>query len=125
MWSPRVAAAPEPIMTDPNPTVRMPIPEEPGGPTTPPPAPAPPDPATLPPPSWPAPDARTRRTRSDDGRLGSVVFGSILLGLGLWFFAEHTLRLDMPDIEWSQAWPVILIVIGAWIVLGAVRDRRS
>jgi hypothetical protein len=125
MGSPRVAAESEPIMTDPNPTVRMPIPEEPAAHAAPPPAPAPPDVATPPPPSWPAPDARAWRRRSNDGRLGSVVFGLIVLGVGLWFFAEQTLRLEMPDIEWRQAWPVILIAIGAWIVLGAMRDRRS
>jgi hypothetical protein len=51
------------------------------------------------------------------------VFGLILLALGLWFFASETLELEMPDISWGQAWPVILILIGAWIVLGTMRLR--
>lgn len=108
-------------MTDPNPTVRMPIPEGSPGPTSPPPPPGPP---TAPQPPQP-PDGWARRTRSGNGRLGSVVFGLVVLGLGLWFFAEQTLELDMPDISWGQAWPVILIAIGAWIVLGAMRGRQS
>lgn len=108
-------------MTDPNPTVRMPIPDEPPAPTS---APPPTTEATPPPP--PSVDTwATRRSRAGDGRLGSVVVGLIVLGVGLWFFAEQTLDLDMPDISWGQAWPVILIAIGAWIVLGAVRERRS
>jgi hypothetical protein len=110
-------------MTDPNPTVRMPIPEEP-------PAPSVTPPTAVPPPATPAsavagppPAARPRSTRSDDGRLGSVIFGLILLGVGLWYFAEHTLGLDLPEIRWSEAWPLILIGIGAWIVIGAMRRR--
>lgn len=109
-------------MTDPNPTVRMPIPDEPSASTaTPPPLPASPPPPTAPPPV----DSWASRRRSSDGRLGPVVVGLIVLGFGLWFFAEQTLELDMPDISWGQAWPVIFIAIGAWIVLGAMRDQRS
>jgi uncharacterized integral membrane protein len=63
------------------------------------------------------------RPGQDAGRLGSIVFGLIVLGLGLWFFASETLELEMPDISWRQAWPVILILIGAWIVLGTMRRR--
>ena len=47
-----------------------------------------------------------------------MVFGLVVLGLGLWFFAEQTLELDMPDISWGQAWPVILIAIA--VVVGFV-----
>jgi uncharacterized integral membrane protein len=108
--------------------------------------PAPPDPGTLggapppgapppgatpsaAPPSWDAPPpawttaAPAARPGQDAGRLGSIVFGLILLALGLWFFASETLELEMPDISWGQAWPVILILIGAWIVLGTMRRR--
>ena len=31
--------------------------------------------------------------------------------------------LDLPDLDWGQLWPVILIAIGAWIVLTAMRQR--
>ena len=30
----------------------------------------------------------------------------------------------MPTIRWSQFWPVILIVIGAVVLLGALRRER-
>jgi hypothetical protein len=68
--------------------------------------------------------AAWRPPRSDEGRFGTIVFGLILLGLGLWFFAEITLGLELPDISWDQVWPIILIVIGLWIVLAA-RRRTS
>lgn len=105
-------------MTDPNPTVRMPLPEEPV--VSPP--PAAPAPAASPMPSAPPPTWTSRRTR-DDGRAGAVIFGIILLGLGLWFFAEQTLDLDLPPVSWGDLWPVILIGIGAWIVVGSLRGR--
>ncbi len=118
-------------MTDPNPTTRMPLPGQadhtadpgsgpgsgPGFAAVPPPA-APPAGA-----GWPPPSAARWSGRSGDGRSGSMVFGLIVLGIGLWFFAEHTLGLELPAIRWSQFWPVILIVIGAWVVLASVRSR--
>jgi uncharacterized integral membrane protein len=120
-----------------DPTTRMPLPgSTPDLPSTPSAPPVPPPPApiapstappqvapTPPPPPPPAAWASPRR-RDDSGRLGSIVVGLIILGLGLWFFASETLQLEMPDISWRQAWPVILIAIGAWIVLGTVRRRR-
>jgi hypothetical protein len=50
-----------------------------------------------------------------------VLFGVIILAVGLWFLAEHTLGIEMPSVRWNQVWPVILIVIGLWVVLGSTR----
>jgi hypothetical protein len=47
----------------------------------------------------------------------------IILIVGAWFFATRTLGLDLPEFDWGQLWPLILIGIGAWIVLGALRQR--
>ena len=67
----------------------------------------------------------TRPARHDDpGRLASLLFGLLLLGIGLWFFADQTLGLDLPRIRWNQFWPLILIVIGLWVLLGSRRRRR-
>jgi uncharacterized integral membrane protein len=87
-------------------------------PSVPPPAPSapvPPPPAATPP-AW-------RPSASDSGRNASLIFGAIILILGVWFFATNTLGLDLPDLDWGQLWPVILIAIGAWIVLTAMRQR--
>jgi hypothetical protein len=53
------------------------------------------------------------------------VFGLILLAIGLWFFADHTLGLEMPNLRWSQLWPLILVVVGGWILIGALRRRSG
>lgn len=64
-----------------------------------------------------------RRDEPDHGRAASVVFGLILLAIGLWFFVEQTLGIELPRVRWSQFWPVILIGLGVWIVLGSMRRR--
>ncbi len=80
--------------------------------------PSPTQPASTPP---PPPQPAWRPPPADHGRNASLIFGVIILLVGLWFFASRTLGLDLPDIEWSQLWPLILIGIGAWIVYGATR----
>jgi hypothetical protein len=81
------------------------------------PLPVAPPPSERPPQVAPPP----RRGERDRGRTASVLFGLVILGLGLWFFAEHTLGYQLPRIRWSQAWPVFLIVLGLWVVLGSMR----
>lgn len=88
--------------------------------TTDPTAPPAAQPATPPPSSWDAP----RRQRNDGGRWVASFFGLLLLGIGLWYFAEKTLGLTMPDIHWGQFWPVILIVIGVIVLVNALRRER-
>jgi hypothetical protein len=108
---------------DANPTTRFDPPAAAASTATPPPEepPAPPiAPSTPPPP--PAPP-RWRTGRDDPGRVGTIVFGVILLAIGLWFFADQTLGLDMPRLSWSQLWPFLLIGLGAWIAVGSMRRR--
>jgi hypothetical protein len=71
--------------------------------------------ATSPPPApmW--------RSRATDGRTGTIVFGVILVAIGLWFFGDQTLGLDMPALSWSDLWPILIIALGGWIVLGSLR----
>ena len=90
-------------------------------------APIPPPQAAPPPPTsnQPPPPAPTwRPAQADHGRNASLIFGVIILAIGLWFFATRTLGLDLPDLDWGQLWPILLIGFGAWIVLGAVRRAR-
>jgi hypothetical protein len=107
---------------DTDPRVPTPAPETPT-PPAPPAAPPPTAPSpTEPPPTAPAPMWRTRDT--DPGRWGTIVFGVILVAVGLWFFADQTLGLDMPRLRWSELWPIFIIVLGGWIVLGSMRRER-
>lgn len=114
---------------NPSPTTRMETPvSEAGGeppaatgpePTAPAPPTEPQPPAVAPapsaPPSWHTPD------RGSPGRAGSIILGLILLAIGLWFFAEQTLGLNLPSLQWGQLWPLVLIAIGGWILLAQVR----
>ena len=64
---------------------------------------------------------KPRRDGRDHGRTASILFGLVVLALGLWFFVERTLGYDLPDVRWSQLWPAALIGIGLWVVLGSMR----
>jgi hypothetical protein len=109
-------------------TERTVTPSPPAVAPPPPVTPSPAPPAVAPPPPVtpsPAPPtaAPSRRDDRDHGRTASILFGLVVLGLGLWFFAEVTLGYELPRVQWSQVWPVILIVIGLWVVLGSMRRR--
>ena len=42
-----------------------------------------------------------------------------------WLVLRHAdPRPGPPDLDWRQLWPILLIGLGAWIVLGAVRRTR-
>jgi cell wall-active antibiotic response 4TMS protein YvqF len=86
---------------------------------TPPPFPVAPQAPAVP----PGPDPTWQPRSGDPGRTGTIIFGVILLGIGLWFFADQTLGLDMPRLRWSQLWPVFLIGLGVWIAIGSIRRR--
>jgi hypothetical protein len=53
------------------------------------------------------------------------VWGLLVLGVGVWFFADITLGYDMPAIAWRDVWPVALIVIGLAVVLRGMARRRT
>lgn len=113
-YEPPAAAEPVPAA---EPAVASPPPADPPAPPI---APStPPPPPSQPP--WPPPSWRSRS--ADPGRLGTIVFGFILLGIGLWFFADQTLGLEMPRLRWSQLWPIFLIGFGVWIAIGSMRRR--
>ena len=88
-----------------------------------PPPTAPPPPSAIgvaPPPTPPAWTPPAQR----ENRWPAVLFGFLLLAVGLWFFAEVTLGIDLPTIRWGQLWPLILIVVGVLILYGARLGRK-
>jgi hypothetical protein len=70
-------------------------------------------------------ETRPQPRDPDPGRLATIVFGLIVIGIGVWFFFDRTLGYDLPDIDWGGLWPLILIAIGAWVLLGAGRRNRT
>lgn len=55
--------------------------------------------------------------------LAGRLWGLVLLAVGIWFFADVTLRLDLPAVAWDDLWPVVLIVLGGLVVLRGVARR--
>ena len=88
-------------------------------------APAAPEAAPgIPPPAAATPwaDPRTarraaRRTaRGDRNGRGVVIFGAVLVVLGAWFLADRYI----PDLDGNLLGPIVLIVIGALLLAGAM-----
>jgi hypothetical protein len=81
---------------------------------------SPPELPTLPPPAIP-PEPAPGPPVEEGPRYGSIVVGLIILGVGLWYFADRTLGLEMPQLDADQLWPIAVIGIGAWLI---IRPRR-
>ena len=71
-------------------------------------------PATATPPGW---DSGWSRRRPRDN--GGVFFGVLLLLIGGYFLLRDTLHIRLPS--FGELWPILLIVLGVWIVLSATR----
>ena len=84
--------------------------------------PAAPPPSSAPPPSAPWQPAKPPKQR--DPTVATVVVGLVFLAIGIWYFLDTTLGLTMPDIDWGDLWPLILIAIGGVILYRAALDRR-
>jgi uncharacterized integral membrane protein len=53
--------------------------------------------------------------------LGAMIFGAILLVVGVWYLLRNTLGFEMPEIDWDMVWPLVVIAIGASVVVRAMR----
>jgi hypothetical protein len=53
------------------------------------------------------------------------IWGLIVLAAGLWFLADVTIGLDMPNVPWGDVWPLGLILIGLLIVVRGMGRRRA
>jgi hypothetical protein len=75
------------------------------------------------------PKAAGDRGLREPGMVGAAdwasrAWGLIVLAIGLWFFADVTLGLQMPSLAWRELWPIVLIVAGLAIVLRGLARRR-
>jgi hypothetical protein len=75
-----------------------------------------PPPIETPPPAIP-PEPTPGRPAADGPRYGSIIIGLIILGVGLWYFAERTLGLDLPRLDADQLWPIVVIGFGVWLIV--------
>lgn len=80
-------------------------------------------PTSSPPPASPSPPPPWQPPRQRGRNVASILVGLVFLGIGIWYFLDTTLGLTMPDVEWDNIWPILLIVIGGVIVFRAATDR--
>jgi Ca2+/Na+ antiporter len=55
----------------------------------------------------------------DTGAAG-IVAGAVLIVLGAWFLVDQYV-----DIDWDIVWPILVIVLGAVLIVGAIRRSRG
>ena len=110
------SSVPEPDATDVGATVGVPPPS--------PPLRADPDPNRPPTawrePPWIPPAPAPRRGPSPI----AIVVGLIIVAVGLYYFVDRTLGIDLPAVSWGNLWPLILIGIGGLILLRAWERGR-
>ena len=75
-------------------------------------------------PGWREPAWIPARPRPRRPSVVSLIVGVGLILAGLWFFADRTLGIDLPGIEWNAVWPVILIVIGGAVLIRSLERPR-
>lgn len=66
-------------------------------------------------------DQRPDRRRRGQG--GSLVWGTILALVGVYFLLKETFEVNIPDI--GRFWPVAVILIGVWFVWEGMTRSRS
>jgi hypothetical protein len=66
-------------------------------------------------------DQRPDRRRRGQG--GSLVWGTILALVGVYFLLKETFEVNIPDI--GRFWPVAVILIGIWFVWEGMTRSRS
>jgi phage shock protein C len=67
--------------------------------------------------TWEVQEQRLRR----GGSGGAVIFGVILIGLGVWFLIDQF----VPDVDTDLLWPVALVVLGIVLLIIALRRPSS
>jgi hypothetical protein len=78
--------------------------------------------STIPPPPPAIPPEPTPGPLHDERpRYGSIIVGLAILAVGVWYFADRTLGLDLPRLDADQLWPLAVIALGAWLI---VRPHR-
>jgi uncharacterized integral membrane protein len=60
-----------------------------------------------------------------DLNVGGLIFGAILLLVGIYYLLRNTVGFDLPELNWDVIWPIIVIAIGLGIVYGVYRSRQG
>jgi phage shock protein PspC (stress-responsive transcriptional regulator) len=77
-------------------------------------------PGSPPPGQWtPPPGGPGPSWRGPDTTNAGIVGGFVLVGLGAWFLVDQYVHID-----WQLVWPVVVILIGAGLIVAAMRRSR-
>jgi hypothetical protein len=74
-------------------------------------------------PAWFPPDRRDHRERDRRPSAVAMAVGLAFIVVGLYYFLDRTLRIEMPRIQWGSLWPVVLIVIGVLVLLRSFQRK--
>jgi hypothetical protein len=56
--------------------------------------------------------------------VGGMIFGLIILGVGVYYLLQKTFGLSIPDLDWDKIWPLFVIALGIGVVF-STWSRRS
>lgn len=51
---------------------------------------------------------------------GRIIVGFALLAIGGYYFLRNTLGFDLGELDEQAVWPVLAVILGAWIVLRGI-----
>jgi uncharacterized integral membrane protein len=57
--------------------------------------------------------------------VGALIFGAVLLLVGGYYLLENTFGIALPQINWDQVWPLLIIALGASVVLRSIASRSG
>ena len=66
------------------------------------------------------PDVTYRERRRPDA--GAILFGLVILVVGAYFLLRN-MGVELPSFEWSQVWPVLIVVAGIVVIVQAFIRR--
>jgi hypothetical protein len=70
--------------------------------------------------AWYAQQQAQAESRRGRGGSGAAIFGLLLVAVGVWILFG-----DEIDLDFSQLWPIAVVVLGILMVIGAFVPRRS
>lgn len=53
--------------------------------------------------------------------IGAVIFGAIVLVVGVWFLLTETFGIELPALDWDLIWPLFIVALGVGILVRAMR----
>ena len=71
----------------------------------------------------PPPSSAWRPPKQSGANVASIIVGAVILLIGVWYFLDETLEIQMPRISWGELWPILLILLGGVILYRSAVSR--